>query len=77
MEKKISEDLKKGERIPTNRSPEDIQSDLEGRENFYKQNLHTIKMKEGVRRTAKKWKKSATEIHVQIEFVSQILGVCI
>lgn len=62
--------------MTTTRSPEEIQADLEGRENFYKQNLHKIKMKEEVRRMAKKWKKSANEIHVQIEVASKILGVC-
>ncbi len=72
---KTAEATKKGERLPTTRSPDEIQSDLEGRENFYRQNLHKIKMKEEVRRMAKKLKKSANECHVQIEVASRILGV--
>lgn len=75
LDEKTQEALKHGERVNTTRTPEEIQSELVGRENFYKKNLNLINSKGTVYRLAKKLDKDANEIKGQIQFVQKILGV--
>lgn len=75
LKKKIELASKRGERIVSSRTAEEIKSDYEGRKSFYEQNLHKIKAMDDVRRSMEKWRKEADATKEQIQSVRGILAV--